>query len=190
MSVNTSKTTRSRFSTWWYEDCGRIQRPSDSISLSSLFSSITYDWHVSDATTALSFSSDRRTPRRTETDIRTNRWTSRDTDRRALGKKQKQEAQDNRRESRDRTGDKDGGAVCCTLRRVLLRWWRGSVMIVLCCCVLAVLLSPLRLRFVLCSLEVTTIPLFRWSRLQDVQDTTRSVTLQGCRRRQKKNPGG
>ena len=34
--------------------------------------------------------------------------------------KKRQGAEDNRRESRDRTGDKDGGAVWCALRRVLL----------------------------------------------------------------------
>ena len=58
--------------------------------------------------------------------------------------KQGHEAEDNRRASRDRTGDKEGGAVWCRLRRVLLRWWvdgvRVAMLVVMCGCVLLVLL--------------------------------------------------
>ena len=38
---------------------------------------------------------------------------------------------DNRRKSRDRAGDKDGGAEYCTLRRVLLWWWVGGCVVLL-----------------------------------------------------------
>ena len=145
----------------------------------------------------LPFPSNRQTQRRTETDIRTNRRKPRHTDRRALGEKQRQDAEDNRRESRDNTGDKDGGAAWCTYTATRAAVG-GCEVIVLCCCVVGVvclclscwdLLSggrlpspPLRWRFAISPLEVAAILLLRWPRHQGARDTTMRPRHQGCPR--------
>ena len=107
---------------------------------SSQNSSITYDWHVNGATTALPFSGDRQTKIQTETDIRTNRRTSGHTDRRALGQKRgktdktETETRSTRQQTRiKRQNGRQGqwcGMVCTSTRAAVMVG--GCVVVVLC----------------------------------------------------------
>ena len=163
--------SRSRFAVRREARCGRNQLPPGSISLSSLYARKTYDWHVSGGTDRIlltvPFSSivhhffcepdtcaltqrisqyHRQTKRRTETDIRANRRTSRHRDSRALGQqrgktsktrqkqKQRQEAEDNRRIKRQegRQGRWCGMAYTATRAVVMVGGWLCGVCVLLC----------------------------------------------------------
>ena len=156
MSENRSRSTRSRFTAWWDENCGRKQPLLGSTSLSSLYASIMCDWHVSGDRMLLTLlfsiivhrlwgkqtlvlsqngslnltvtdrqkDGQRQTYGRTDVHQDTQKASRKDRkEARQTRQKQRQEAEDNR----DKTGDKDGGAVWSTLRRV------GGCCVVVCC---------------------------------------------------------
>ena len=174
-----------------------------SIGLSSLYASITYDWHVSGATTECfwlcpSQATDRHKDGQRHTYGRTdvNQETQRDAHKeRNRDKRQKTTDENQETVQETRTVVRHGvhcDACCCDGGWVVVRWsCCVVVLLVLCACVSPVgafwvvaasLLLPWRWRFALSSLEVAAILLLRWPRHQGARDTTMRPRHQGCPR--------
>ena len=171
MSETRSKKTRSRVTAWWYGNCGRNQLLPGSIGLSSQNASITYDWHVSGATTECFWlcpsqatdrhkDGQRHTYGRTDVneDTQTDAHQGRNRDKR---QKSTDENQETVRETR--TVVRHGvhcDACCCG--------WLWGDRVVLLCCWCCVLVSLLLVPFEwwlppFSSLDVAVCPLLPWS---------------------------
>ena len=163
MSEKRTRTTHSRFTARWYGNCGRNQLHSGSFSLTSLYASITYDWHVSGAMTECfwfcPFSRDRQTKRRTETDtwdeqvyIKTHRQTRVRTETRQGGQDRNRDKRQKTTDENQETGRETTTVVrcrvhcdaCCCDGGCVVVWWSCRVVLLCCsCCVrVSLLLGP------------------------------------------------